>query len=91
MELLVDTSVVQEDRIRIFLGCNCIRLCVCVYKPVCDEFCLLQQGSEVSFGCDVLVFDVVFKLPLSLLQTQINTSGNKTFHTKHVSLIKIPA
>ncbi len=49
-----------------------------MYRPVCDELCLLQQGSEVSFGCDVLVFDVVFKLSLSLLQTQIKTSDTKT-------------
>lgn len=36
-------------------------------RPVCDELCLLQQCPEVSFGCDIFVFDVVFKLSLSLL------------------------
>lgn len=40
-----------------------------INQPVCDELGLLQQGSKVRFGCDVLVFDVVFKLSLSLLQT----------------------
>lgn len=37
------------------------------HGPVRDELCLLQQCPEVSFGCDILVFDVVFKLSLSLL------------------------
>lgn len=60
-----------------FILIVCIQ-CLWVYKPVCDELCLLEQGSEVSFGCDVFVFDVVFELPLSLLQTQINQPDAKT-------------
>ena len=42
-------------------------------SPVGDELCLLQEGPEVCFGRDVLVFDVVLKLSLSLLQVSKNT------------------
>ena len=42
-------------------------------SPVGDELGLLQEGPEVCFGRDVLVFDVVFKLSLSLLQVSKDT------------------
>lgn len=32
-----------------------------------DELGLFQKSSEVCFGCNVLVFDVITKLPLSFL------------------------
>lgn len=41
-----------------------------VDKPVGDELGLLKQGSEIRFGCDVFVLNVIFKLSLPLLQTQ---------------------
>jgi hypothetical protein len=50
------------------------------HPPVRDELGLFQKRTEVSFGCDVLVFDVVFKLSLFLLR-------NKA-HTKPVSVFK---
>lgn len=50
-----------------------------VNQPIRDELGLLQQGSKISFGCDVLVFNVVFKLSLSLLQTH-KMARLKSYH-----------
>lgn len=41
-----------------------------VDQPIRDELGLLQQRPKICFGCDVLVFNVVFELSLSLLQTE---------------------
>lgn len=72
------------------LGDNSCRWDTGLHLPVCNEFGLFQQCPEVSFGSDVFVSDVFFKLPLFFLRgwEKIRLKGKPTT-SKTTSLVTL--